>query len=267
MSDRVPAARLGDAAMEELSAKGSSGAQAKVFAEAKRVIAAFEAAGVEALLLGGAAVGITCERLGSEPPTRPIEDIDFLVPGGQQGPISEALIALDYVEDRETNLIQGDRRLIYYARSTSLKIDIFVGQFTMCHRIDVRSGLLGLADVTSLVLTKLQIVELTDKDVTDLLALFAVAEDGPGADQIDVERIAAMTSKDWCLYTTFTDGLATLEQASAGSARSAARGRIAQLAEAIEGADKTRGWKLRQRIGRRKRWYDLPEEVEAADAD
>ena len=38
--------------------------------------------------------------------------------------------------------------------------------------------------------------------------------------------------------------------------------RIAAVLEHIEQAPKSRGWKLRARIGERKRWYELPEEVE-----
>jgi hypothetical protein len=37
--------------------------------------------------------------------------------------------------------------------------------------------------------------------------------------------------------------------------------RLADLQEQIENAPKSRAWKLRDKIGERKRWYELPEEV------
>ena len=37
--------------------------------------------------------------------------------------------------------------------------------------------------------------------------------------------------------------------------------RIAKLERGLEEAPKTRAWKLRAKIGRRKRWYEIPEEV------
>jgi hypothetical protein len=37
--------------------------------------------------------------------------------------------------------------------------------------------------------------------------------------------------------------------------------RLRQLREELDSVPKTRGWKLRSRIGDRKRWYELPEEV------
>jgi hypothetical protein len=39
-------------------------------------------------------------------------------------------------------------------------------------------------------------------------------------------------------------------------------GRIAAVLDRIDEAPKSRGWKLRAKIGERKRWYELPEEVE-----
>jgi hypothetical protein len=33
------------------------------------------------------------------------------------------------------------------------------------------------------------------------------------------------------------------------------------MSEALEQAPKSRRWKLRDRIGERKRWYELPEET------
>ena len=37
---------------------------------------------------------------------------------------------------------------------------------------------------------------------------------------------------------------------------------IDALLERLEQEPKSRGWKLRAKIGERKRWYELPEEVE-----
>ena len=38
--------------------------------------------------------------------------------------------------------------------------------------------------------------------------------------------------------------------------------RVDAVLERIEQAPKSRGWKLRARVGERKRWYELPEDVE-----
>jgi hypothetical protein len=38
--------------------------------------------------------------------------------------------------------------------------------------------------------------------------------------------------------------------------------RLREVLDRIEAEPKGRGWKLRARIGERKRWYELPEEVD-----
>jgi hypothetical protein len=38
-------------------------------------------------------------------------------------------------------------------------------------------------------------------------------------------------------------------------------GRLARLLERIESGPKSRGWRMRAKVGERKRWYELPEEV------
>jgi hypothetical protein len=38
--------------------------------------------------------------------------------------------------------------------------------------------------------------------------------------------------------------------------------RLQEVLDRIEAEPKSRGWKLRAKIGERKRWYELPEEVE-----
>jgi hypothetical protein len=37
--------------------------------------------------------------------------------------------------------------------------------------------------------------------------------------------------------------------------------RVGALAERIEAAPKSRRWRMRAKIGERKRWYELPEEI------
>ena len=44
-------------------------------------------------------------------------------------------------------------------------------------------------------------------------------------------------------------------------ARRRVRARIGQLSQALTDAPKSLGWKARAKVGRRVRWYQLPEEV------
>jgi hypothetical protein len=239
-----------------------------VLEAAERLTGALQAERLDAILIGGAAVRMTCERARVAPLRRSIGDLDYVAASGQHSQLSGVFDSLGYVEDRETNLVQGDRRLIFYGRDSGLKVDVFVGSFAMCHEVEITAGLPGIADVTSLVLTKLQVVELTDKDIKDLLALFGDHEVVAGPEGVDVSRVIDVSRRDWGLYTTITDGMgvaADRAREMPGCEHAAAR--IEELRAAVEAAEKSRSWKLRARIGRRKRWYDLPEEIEDLPSD
>jgi hypothetical protein len=43
--------------------------------------------------------------------------------------------------------------------------------------------------------------------------------------------------------------------------RAAVEERAEEVLRRIEAEPKTRGWRLRAKVGERKRWYELPEEV------
>jgi hypothetical protein len=141
----------------------------------------------------------------------------------------------------------------------------------MCHEIRF-GGRLALESVTvplaELLLTKLQIIELNEKDVRDALALLhdhpVEEEDG---DAINGGHIARLCASDWGLWRTFTANLDSLGDhlgrydLPEDSVRRIT-GRIQELQARIEEEPKSLGWKMRSKIGDRKRWYDLPEEVE-----
>ena len=122
--------------------------------------------------------------------------------------------------------------------------------------------------LAELLLTKLQIVELNEKDVRDALALLHdhPVEESDG-DAINGAQIARLCASDWGLWRTFTANLSALEEHIGRydlpeRASSASAERVQRLQERIEEEPKPFGWRMRAKIGDRKRWYELPEEVE-----
>jgi hypothetical protein len=117
-------------------------------------------------------------------------------------------------------------------------------------------------------LTKLQIIEVNEKDIRDTMLLFhghPIADNDNGA--VNGAQIAQLCASDWGLWRTIT---ANLERCRThvgdyelpDADRERIHGRFDELLERIEAEPKSRGWKLRAKVGERKRWYDLPEEVE-----
>ncbi len=77
--------------------------------------------------------------------------------------------------------------------------------------------------------------------------------------------IANLTASDWGLWRTL--GMVAerserfaLELPGFAAGETVAE-RIQRLRAELDAVPKTRGWKLRARVGERKRWYELPEEV------
>jgi hypothetical protein len=240
--------------------------------EARRLLGAAQANGVPLRLLGGMGIRLLLgERL--DPCfARPIEDLDFIAPRRAGASVEELLSAHGWEPRRRFNALNGARRLLFDEPAGGRRVDVFVGDFRMCHtlplteRLDAHEQTLPAAE---LALTKLQIVALNAKDRGDLYALLLgceVADHDAGA-AIDAHRIAALASANWGLHHTIELNLARLREGLSATALPDARReliaqRIAALADALERAPKSRSWRLRDRVGERRRWYEEPEEVE-----
>jgi hypothetical protein len=148
---------------------------------------------------------------------------------------------------------------------------VLIGKFRMSHQIPFgeRMTLEPLTvPLAELLLTKLQVVELNEKDVRDALALLHdhPVEDRDG-DSINAAHIGKLCASDWGLWRTFTANLKALEGhlgrfELTEESKERITERVGALLGRIEEEPKSLGWKMRSKIGERKRWYELPEEVE-----
>ncbi|HLH66692.1 MAG TPA: hypothetical protein VKV27_13415 [Solirubrobacteraceae bacterium] len=242
---------------------------ADVVAEGERLLGLARDQGVGLSLLGGVAVRLRAPEV---PPAlaREYKDLDFAVPRGRGGDAERLMRACGYEPQVMFNAMNGKERMLFHDTEHGRQVDLFIGSFRMCHEIPF-DGRLSPGEPTvplaELLLTKLQIVELNEKDVRDTVLLMhghEVAEQDGEA--INGARIAQLCAADWGLWRTITHNLKRcLEHASDYELPTAdaerVRARLTQLLERIESEPKSRGWRLRARIGERKRWYELPEEV------
>jgi hypothetical protein len=195
-------------------------------------------------------------------------DVDLVAPKKARRQVEDAMTAAGLQAEREFNALQGARRQLWWTPDRGSHVDVFLGEFRMCHRLDLDGRLavdhpaLPAAD---LLLTKLQVVELNGKDVTDMAALLTthtIGEgDGPGS--IDRARIVDVLAADWGFYTTATDNLERLPALVSEVAPELGppvAAKAAQLRETVAEAPKSRAFNLRAKVGRRKRWYELPDE-------
>lgn len=227
-------------------------------------IAAAEEQGVRARLVGGLAVYAIAESVRSAPLARSYKDFDLVAPPRTSSQVARVLTGLGFAPDRHFNALHGARRLIFQAPD-GFPVDVLIGEFQMCHRIDVASGLEDHPTTISpadLLLTKLQIVEIEGKDLGDAAAIVLDLEPGVG---FSLERFLAPLADDWGFHRTVSINLGKVrDHAHAhlhGDAARRVEARISALADAMEQAAKSLRWKMRSRVGERVQWYELPEEV------
>jgi hypothetical protein len=239
--------------------------------EAMRIAEEADRQDLSIRLLGGVAIKLRAKD-GLHPAfEREYADLDWITPKGASAAAQKFFEAMGYMPQVRFNAMYGQERLLFFDEQHDRQVDILVGTFRMSH--EIRFGKrLALEPMTvplaELLLTKLQIVELNEKDVKDALALLhdhpVGEEDG---DAINGAQIARLCAADWGLWRTFTANLDSLSDHLGRydlpeESKERIAGRIQELQARIEEEPKSFGWKMRSKIGDRKRWYELPEEVE-----
>jgi hypothetical protein len=223
----------------------------------RRLTTAGNDQGIALRPIGGVGVLLHCPAALEIGPHREFGDLDMAARGDSRK-ISKVFEDEGYEGDRRFNAMQGDRRMIFHGEVG--KVDVFIGAFEMCHRIELSDRLAiesETATASDLLLTKLQVVELNEKDAIDIELLLQEHALGNGAgDHIDVDYLGSVTGDDWGLWRTATGTLRHVTEL-----RPPAAPRALELIEALDAAPKTRRFRMRARVGERKRWYELPDEI------
>jgi hypothetical protein len=236
--------------------------------EAKRLATRAAAESLPFRLLGGLAVRLRLPSGQAPLFQRRFEDIDIIAIGASQKQIGDFAKASGYTPDRAFNAVSGLRRLIFYGEP-NLKLEFFVNSFEMCHRIPMDRALLEPETIplAELVLTKLQIVRLTEKDLQDALQLLHGHDVGTSdGNTVNAARVAQCCAGDWGLWRTATLNLDRCSEALQRAPvttdqRQTISRRISLLRSHIDDAPKSLRWRARSRVGERLSWYEEPDEV------
>lgn len=200
------------------------------------------------------------ERLGE----RVFTDIDYAAYGKQRSKMVGFFQAQGYDFDKDTMMYFGQDRHIYFGDRIPM-IDVFYDRLDMNHCVDYRGRLEihpTCVSLTDLLLQKMQIVQINDKDLKDAMLLLLA---GPLAESsregIELEYLARRMSDDWGFYYTTTTNLERTKSAAQKVAvlSDEMRSVICQKADAIIAAinaePKSWKWKLRAKTGSKKIWY------------
>lgn len=203
----------------------------------------------------------------------PTHDIDFMGYSGQQAEATRMFLELGYKPDPSVAFSQeyGIQRLIFHKPDQQLMVEIFLDVLRMAHSLDFR-GRLELdspsVSLVDLLLSKLQIQQITEKDIKDMIALLAeheVRADGPEA--IDVSYLLQLTSQQWGLYHTAKANLAIVSDMAERisqlppDTRQQVGAKVRELVGQMDSIPKSLRWRLRSVLGTRVRWYDQVDDV------
>ena len=241
--------------------------------ELTRVIDASDEAGVMLRVIGSLAFQMHCPEYGylQQAMGRAYTDIDFAAYRKQAKEIKAMMAGLGYTEDREVFIVSNNERSIFYLQGSDLHIDVFYDKLDFCHviswnnRLEVDAPTIPLAE---LLLEKMQIVEINEKDVIDTIMLLLEHPLGDNDDEtINIALISQLCGKDWGLWRTTTMNLEKVKQLAqkypqlSAEQQSYVASQVDEALKLIEAEPKSMAWRLRDRVGDRVQWYKDVDEV------
>ncbi len=225
-------------------------------------------------LIGALAFRTHCPQYGyiQDKLGRHFTDFDFVSYPRFVRDVRRVLSELGYEEDKQVTQLFGERRMLFHDPAFGRHIDVFYNVLDFCHPISF-VGRLEMEQLTvplaELLLEKMQIVQINEKDLIDSVMLLREHPIGDSdKDTINVGVIVGILSRDWGFWRTVTANLKLLDEKLDGYQslseidRKVVHDRIHELQARIEAAPKSLGWKARAQIGERVKWYKDVEELE-----
>ncbi len=240
--------------------------------EAVGICEAAAGEGITVRLAGGLAIQYLTPKFPPRGGDR--QDLDLATLSRDRRALTRFLAERGYVGDKNFNALYGHKQLYFQSAASGRSLDVLVDRLHMCHTVEF-AGRLGrmpvTLDVTDLLLTKLQIVELNEKDAQDVLYLCSAypVRDGDEPGTIGLDRVRPLVANDWGWWRTVTlnlDRIITLAHGHGvglvpSGGEHDAVGQLRLLAGAADAVPKSLRWRARAKVGERVRWYETPEET------
>jgi hypothetical protein len=240
--------------------------------ETTALVAGAAEAGMTVRVAGSMGIAMHCAEAAAamDAAERRAKDIDVVVRQSDRGRLREWLEAHGWAVDRDVLIAMEGERFAFHHPGSGLDLDVFVERLAFCHTIELEDRFARHAatlPIEDLLLQKLQIHEPKPADAIDAAIVLATHDVGPGGDdgeRIDCDYVAAVLARDWGFHR---DATANLEAIAGAAARDgalpiapdrAARARdgAGRLLDAIAAAKKTRGFRMRARVGERMQWWE-----------
>ncbi len=239
--------------------------------EAKAVIAQANERGLHLRLLGALAVIEQCPGgVGLlERTNRILTDLDFMGYDREIRDVEAMFADMGYqvLGGRGVTMdVWVGRRIFHDPAGGRRRVDVFLDRLDFCHPIELKGRLQKepvTIPLTDILLEKLQIVEINEKDLKDLVVLLLEhpVADGEEPGAFDAGYVVDLLSKDWGFSYTVSLNLDRIRRyldtipELSDEQRATIVGRIDDLWGRVEAAPKTLKWKLRARVGTSRKWY------------
>lgn len=240
-------------------------------------------------IIGALAVFLQCKpvedlqkrlgRLGSKDEQR-FTDMDLIGYNKQRGKICNMLEKqLGYIIDRYMIMrMAGQKRLKYFHPKNWYGVDIFFNELNFSHmillgekpgkgRLELDSPTITLTD---LMLEKTQINQINEKDIKDIICILRCHEIGETEGKaVNAKYFAQVLANDWGFWYDATNNLQKVktfaEKYQAAGLMSMEEltdvtGKVNRILEYVEKEPKSGNWKVRERVGTSKPWYNVVEE-------
>lgn len=260
-----------------------------IIEEARRIVEEGSRQNILLRILGAVAVAIhstgaervseKLQRLGDE--KQRFSDIDLIACSKQRYEVRRLLEdQLGYRADASTLALYGKSRLIYFRPNQLFHIDVFFDKLEFSHdvvfcaksgesRLSLDSPTISLADI---ILEKMQIHEINEKDVKDAIVLLRAHRIGreENAEVIDAKYIARVLAGDWGFWYDATSNLDKVKKSArgyvSGGLLTSEEGedvtkKVDEIMSCIEQEEKSKEWRKREKKGTKKAWWCAVEEI------
>lgn len=244
-----------------------------VLSEANRIMNLLKPSETSLRLMGACAVMITTPtyRQLYESLDRQLSDLDFAAFSKEARKIEPILKDFGYFQDRRIIAFHEAQRNFYFNEEKHMKLDIFFDRLAMCHTIEFKDRLhltFPTIPPSDILLEKMQIVQIAEKDLKDTTVLFLAHQLSENDDkQINVKYLAKLLANEWGFWYTVMTNLdkvkgyaAGLSQLSDAEKQTVSR-KIDDLKQRLDSEPKSFKWKMRARVGPSVKWYNDVEDL------
>jgi len=265
--------------------------------ESKTIVDTAQNEGLTMRIIGGLGIAMHCQQFSEFAKKlgrtgtgvakgQEYSDLDFIAYRKQRDKVKELFGKIGYVKRRATLSSAASERQIYYHPEGWFYVDVFFDQLLVAnHPVDFRGRLeldYPTITVTDMLLEKVQMWEAFGiKDLKDCLFLLKAHDikEQKEKESIDASYIAEVLAQDWGFWYTATTNLQNIRRFVSeldklgpdaqitpalitDKERDDINKKITTLLNRTETEPKSFGWKMRAKVGTKKRWYNPVESPE-----